>query len=650
MTLGTFTFSAAGVQVASSVAAHATGCDTWYGPAGNATNATSGLWGVPSNWSTGAIPATADDVCINVPGTYTVTLAPWSLGTADPNNSGDTVNSLVLGATSGAQTLDIAGQSSVSNSNEVVNSVGLNLVGSSTVNATGTLLLDSTSSGTVDPVSGGSAVLSGGTLLNYGHIVTQVEDAHPGAGTYISLVGLTNEPGSSLLDASGVLTEGEQNASSATNQGTVTVDAGASLIVTPNTFNTTTFTNDSSVVNHGSITVNNATWAQSAGSVTGNFVVLQSGARLADTSGAARFVQNYGTVSVTGTIPSNQTVTVLGEPFSSGGETYYSTTTSLAGAQLVNNGKLVLEATGTNSTTGGSVLLVDGSVVNNGSIVAQILNPSWAVHLQAAVFNHHGGKLSVTGGQLIQDATTATTNDGLVTVGVGASYVLTEGSSLGNNRDATTAVDIASAKSYGTIVLTGACCAGAGTFSAGGTLSPVLTHGYRPSVGKEFALIAFDGGKYSGTFATTRNTFRADYTHEGTTPAYVGAIYGAASRRPRLVSVSARYDRIVVEFSCPAAGANCLAASFKATVTEHVAKGRIISLQSTSRASSIRRVVIATGSARLKAGTIKTVSVLISRTGRSFFSKFSSYPAVVSVSSQGKTIRNVVVILHRPLT
>ena len=89
-------------------------------------SAASGAWSVAANWTTG-VPGGTSDVCITVPGTYTVTLAPWSVGTADPNHNGDGVGSLTLGEASGTgtQTLDIAGQGSTSNSNEQLSTVFL---------------------------------------------------------------------------------------------------------------------------------------------------------------------------------------------------------------------------------------------------------------------------------------------------------------------------------------------------------------------------------------------------------------------------------------------------------------------------------------------------------------------------------------------
>jgi hypothetical protein len=656
VTLATVVLSTTGVQIASTAVAHAAGCDTWYGPGGGTSGATSGLWGVSSNWSTGVIPATPDNVCITEPGTYTVTLAPWSLGTADPNSAGSNVNSLTLGATSGAQTLDIAGQASISNSNETVNNVFLNMASSSMINSNGTVILDSTAGGTSAggaPPSGGSATLSGGPLLSYGHVETQVEDTFSGAGTFLSLYGFTNETGASLSVSTGTLTEGEVNTSSATNEGTVTVATGASLVVTPNTFSTTTFTNQSSVVNDGSITVSGATWAQSAGSITGNAVLLQSAATLADAAGPAQFIQNYGSATITGTIASGQTVTVLGEPFNYGGETYYSSTASLGGAQLVNDGNLILEATGTGATSGGSVYLTDGAVLNNGTITAEVLDPSWSIHPQVPISNRHGGTISVTGGPFIQDSGTATTNDGHVTVGPGATYVLAQGSSFANKSDGTTILQIASATHYGTFGLTGPCCAGPGVYSAGGTMAPALIGSYKPPANKEFQVFALEGGSFKGKFTTTGRNFSADYSHHSSNPAFVGAIYAASRPRPRVVSVSTVQDKVVVVLSCPAGGAACSAARFTVTVTEHLTRGRITALFATSRTSkatsTTKHVVVATGAASLSAGSAKSLTVVVNRAGLALLSKFKSFPAVVTVISGGKTIRRVIIVLHRPV-
>jgi len=528
--LATVTLSTSTVQLVASGVAHAAGCDTWYGPGGGPSGATSGLWGVPTNWS-GGIPASTDNVCITAPGTYTVTLAPWSLGTADPNNNGGNVNSLTLGATTGAQTLDVVGQASISNSNETLNTVFVNLSAASTINPTGTLILDSTNGGTPaggNPPSGGSAALSAGSFTNYGHVIAQEEDTYTGKGTFIAAGTFVNEPGASLQVNSGTLTEGNQaNTTSFTNEGTVTIASGASMVVTPNSFSSTVFTNKSTVANNGSLTVNNATWAQSAGSVTGNTVIMQSGSTLADGAGRANFLQNYGSLTITGTIPKGQTVSIIGAVFNYQGNSYNSTTASLGGTQVVNDGHLILEAAGSGKTSGGSVYLTNGSLINNGAVSADILDSNWAVHLQASLTNHHSGSLAVTGGQLIQDSGTKTANSGHVSVSATSSYIVEEGSSFSDSSSATTTIQIAGAKKFGQFGLAGPCCAGPGIFTARGTLSPTLVHGYKPAKGKDFPVISLEGGKFAGRFHSVARNFSADYKSESASPAFVGVVYRA---------------------------------------------------------------------------------------------------------------------------
>ena len=112
------------------------------------TSASGGSWGTASNWSTGKVPASTDDVCITLPGSYTVTL-----GATGGLNGGANVHSLTLGASIGTQTLDVAGQD-YSYEGETYNSTTLTLAAASTINAGGTKILDATSGG--DPVAGGN--------------------------------------------------------------------------------------------------------------------------------------------------------------------------------------------------------------------------------------------------------------------------------------------------------------------------------------------------------------------------------------------------------------------------------------------------------------------------------------------------------------
>jgi hypothetical protein len=71
-------------------------CDSW-------TNTAGGSWFTGGNWSKGAPPGPAEEACIAAPGTYTVTMdQTGATGTVS-------VRSLTIGATSGTQTLAVAG-------------------------------------------------------------------------------------------------------------------------------------------------------------------------------------------------------------------------------------------------------------------------------------------------------------------------------------------------------------------------------------------------------------------------------------------------------------------------------------------------------------------------------------------------------------
>jgi hypothetical protein len=57
-----------------------------------------------------------------------------------------------------------------------------------------------------------------------------------------------------------------------------------------------------------------------------------------------------------------------------------------------------------------------------------------------------------------------------------------------------------------------------------------LTHKYVPHANKDFQIVALNGGKYAGRFRSVAGKFSADYAHEASSPAYVGAIYDKSRR------------------------------------------------------------------------------------------------------------------------
>jgi hypothetical protein len=645
--------------LAASVASAQACTDEW-------TNTSGGSWGTASNWSKDAVPGNMDEACITHAGTYTVTLEPYAGELGHPAN-GDTVKSLTLGGSSGHQTLDIEGQSSISGSNEQLNVVSLDVSGATAkINPAGTLMLDATASNRHGKTSGedtpGGEATFAGTVVNEGHIESQVEDSafHNNLES-----GVTNEVDGGIQVSSGALHVGYPNtySVSGSNDGLVTVDPGASLqLSSGDPSGANAYKNDGSVVNDGSITVSGAeaTWTQSGGSVSGNEVVMQNGATLADSAGSGAFLGNHESVTVTGTIPAGQTVTVRGEPFFSGGENFYSTALGNGGKELVNDGTLVLNPTGSGET-GGVVYLEAGSIHNNGVVDDETETAARVTQLNEGLTNGPAGRLEVNGG-IFQGNGAPFTNEGLVTIAPGAVYQLQEAAAFVN--DGTLSPEIAGASSFGAVQLTGPCCSGPGKFTAGGTLAPILIGGFTPAAGQEFDVFGLDGGKFEGTFPGVGNGFSADYSHEEASPAFVGVSYGASTAgtgvkgppptpppSAHVVSISGGHGSLTAALSCPAGGLACMTATVRATVTEHLKGGKLTAITARKgkkkAAAKTKTVVIATGSVSLAPGASKTLELSLNAAGRALLAKYGKLTAIVTVSSAGKTLDTATVTVQK---
>jgi hypothetical protein len=486
------------------------------------------LWSDPADWTAGVPgegPPTA--VCITVPGTYTVTLAPWSVGTADPNHSGAAIESLTLGATpgQGKQTLLIDGVSSTNDSNEQVNNIGLSTTLASVIRAHGQLALATTDGGTRPKAVpyGGYASVSGAAFVNYGTVTTTVQDPNNKAANFTQFYGaLSNEPGGTVADRSGLL-----QLNSVSNEGILTVAPGASIDLVaqpPDGLPNGVFTNSGTIDNGGTISAQAGTWSQLSGGVSGNAVALQDGTKLVDRAGAAKFVVNAASASLVGTVPKGQTITVEGEVYNYQGDNYNSTTLGLDGTTVVNDGTIVVEAQGP-KTTGGSAVLSDGAIDNNGNIVAEVSHSSWTVNWQIGLTNNKVGKVTVTGGTLNESGGGSDANAGTVTLAPAAVWLLQEGSAFTNQRGGNIVPEIAGPTSIGQFAMAAPCCGGPGVVNAGGSLVPSLVGGYKPPANKEFPVFQLEGGKFAGTFSSVQSLFAADYTHETTTPAFVGIVY-----------------------------------------------------------------------------------------------------------------------------
>ena len=146
-------FTATGLSIV--VRSVGAGTISWTNPAG-------GNWSTGSNWSTGVAPGGTDDVVIDLPGTYTVTL-----------DVSPTVNSLTLGASSGQQTLTGTSRT-------------LTVNGATNIGGNGVLTLTSST------VAGTGAVTNQGTMSLVGSVF--------GAGVGLTNQGLTTVGGASSLN------------------------------------------------------------------------------------------------------------------------------------------------------------------------------------------------------------------------------------------------------------------------------------------------------------------------------------------------------------------------------------------------------------------------------------------------------------------
>jgi hypothetical protein len=405
--------------------------------------------------------------------------------------------------------------SSTSDSNEQVNNTFLSTALPSLIRARGRLVLATTEGGTKPKgvPYGGVATVSGGSFANYGTVTTTVQDLDNKAANVTQFFGaLTNERGGTVVDRSGLL-----QVNSVTNKGTLTVAPKASLDLIAqgpgSGLPSGVVTNSGTIENGGTISAQGGTWSQLGGEVAGNPVILQDSTTLVDRAGPGKFVADSGNANLVGTVPKGQTVTVIG------------TGLGLAGTTVVNNGALVLEAQGP-KTTGASAAIGNGTIRNNGNVIAEVVGHStWAVNWQIGLTNNQAGRVTLTGGTLNEAGNGSGTNAGTVTVGPGAVWLLQEGSAFTNQRGGKIVPEISGPTSVGQFAVQSPCCNGAGVVNAGGALVPALVGGYTPPANKDFPVVDLEGGKFAGTFGTVGAPFSADYTHETTTPAFVGVVY-----------------------------------------------------------------------------------------------------------------------------
>ncbi len=387
--------------------------------------AASGPWSTPANWSTGAVPTSSDNVCITIAGTYAVTIS----GSAS-------AGTIVLGTSSGKESLKIIGNASTSST------LNLSAATGSQIKAKGVLKVNSKN------VSGaGFAMIAGGPtvdLVNNGTILTAGGTDAP---NYVR-VNITNNSGGTVK-IKGANTKEDSGAgpTTLTNHGTFTVTSTGNFAVSGGS----SFTQAGGTLsNGGTIAESNGTFTQSGGTDSGNTISVTT-ATLVDSSGAGSF-DLFGSDTLSGTIPSGQTVNVIGNPSSNAEATL--------GTNVINNGTFELDSL-TTSGSGFAMLYQSSSdftFTNNGTFETLGATVS-ADYLRAQITNGTTGTLTIGGAQTAEDGAqgaTNITNNGTLSVGSGGGLVVGGASSF--------------TQSAGTLTNSGSFAVSSGTFTqSGGT-------------------------------------------------------------------------------------------------------------------------------------------------------------------------------------
>jgi hypothetical protein len=296
--------------------------------------------------------------------------------------------------------------------------------------------------------------------------------------------------------------------------------------------------------------------------------------------------------------------------------------TSSNPAAVINRGTIVLNASGSGKTSGGSAQILGSELDNYGTLDATITDPSFSTTLSSPLVNESGGTVNLTGGELYQTNGTPTTNNGTVNIGPGATW-LVQGGSFTNS--GTVGLQVGSATSFGNFNLTVS-----SKFNAGGTLAPTLVSGYQPAKGTEFPIVTENGGSPAGKFGSVTGGFSADYTKESASPGFLGIVYGGAAAtttvRPSVKKLSGGAGKMVVKLACAKAAKSSCAYAFTGTVG---------------------KTKVASGHGRVKAGKTVSVTLKLNKAGKALLKKRHRLRIKLLITASGKTLKTSTVTVTR---
>jgi hypothetical protein len=449
---------------------------TWIGGSGSYTDT--------AHWSSGtpnSLPLSTDDVVIAGTADFTVTYA-------GPPGVQRTVHSLVLGGSSGTQTLLIK---TVLNSGDG----RLQVDGNATINGHGQVILDQDSTGLPSP-SNLPQLTVNGAWTNAGTILARSEG---------TVYDHTESLGTGTLTNTGTLhvQSGRLETRHVVNSGSVVVDAGARLDFTTGSQAIGFTQNAGTVVNNGSITMANSGWAQNGGAVTGNPVRIDTG-QLADAGGTGSFVVVGNGNKISGVVPAGQTVR-FGDPAA---EMSNYMNIQAGGFTVAPGGTLVIVGPPSNGAE-----LLDNPLTVNGTLQVK---PTGLAKVSGGLTVGAGGAIDVQGGLL--EVRMAPVNHGTIAIAPGGELRL---AGDGFTSDGTLSFGIASPSSFGRLTRISAV-----TAALGGTATGVLAGGYVPAAGTAFKV--FDVA-FSGAFGAVGAGFSAQYAADKTS---VSLVYDGATPTP----------------------------------------------------------------------------------------------------------------------
>jgi hypothetical protein len=599
-----------GMLLLTGAASAATCNDYWNGLGGDHD------WATAANWSAG-VPQASTNACIDntyVSGSYTVDI--------DTYNPALVANSITVGGSAGNLiTLAILG---TGGGVDVGNTLTLsNQSAGGGVLSTGAITLGSLSAG-----QPGAIVVTTGTLVNDGTITAE---------PVTSQAAIDNDAFDTIngsFDNVGTLTD-DWNFSSllgnSSSSGTINIGSNDRFDLTA-TADSEGFTQSGGTINNqGSFQQDDGTFVGSAGTNTGNPLVLTSdnAGITVDPSGTGTDLLHImtGGASLGSNIGSGYTVWASGEPGYSHGNL---TTTS---GSLINYGTLEL---GSTDGTHGTLTVPSGSFTNDGTLTFTNTE-NGADGLAGALMN--AGTVSIPSGSSV-GGTGAVTNSGVFSMAAGTTF---GGTSFTQSASGTLdlAIGGGGTPSVPEIELTGAADLGgkASIDTGGGTAKgtfPIIT--YASHSGQ--LATSFTGENYSATYAPTALSL--------TGPAAAAAV----GVNPSAKGLKGAGGEFKLTLSC-AKGKSCRRYTVTGTVTEQLKKGKVTAISAragqrkTKKVATTRVVTVASASGSVSAGKSKALTIKLNSAGLTLLKRFGKLRVKVTISAGGKTASSAVVTVTK---